>query len=69
MAGTSGSGLCGMQVWAHGSAVPHVCGGCRTAGVNGELHRAAGVSTCLTAIRSWSTCKQPAYSYLTPHKP
>ena len=37
--------------------------------VNGELHRAAGVSTCLTAIRSWNTCKQPAYSYLTPHKP
>ena len=31
MAGTSGSGLCGMQVWAHDSAVTHVCGGCRTA--------------------------------------
>jgi hypothetical protein len=31
MAGTSGSGLRGMQVWAHGSAVAHVCGGCRTA--------------------------------------
>ena len=30
MAGTSGPGLCGIQVWAHDSAVTHVCGGCRT---------------------------------------
>jgi hypothetical protein len=35
MAGTSGSGLRGMQVWARGSAVPRVCGGCPTAARSG----------------------------------